>query len=58
MTLYYSHKTLEYDFCTRTPKLSNQNTIGYSVMTGYCLSVSIEMVLNSFITIRYDISPN
>ena len=32
MTLYYSHKTLEYNCCTHTPNLSNQNTLMDTVL--------------------------
>ena len=45
-----SHKMFEYEFCTRTWKIFNQNIISskYSILIGQFWSMSIKLVLKSF----------
>ena len=31
LSAFYDHKTIEFDFCTCTPKLSNRNSIFYLI---------------------------
>jgi hypothetical protein len=49
---YNSHKDLEIEFHTHTPKLSNQNIsyIGYSILIGWFSSMNTNIILESVTT--------